>query len=254
MSLKISTIAIFGGVGASLALGISVFTLSRPTLDRAERAEDRLHANVPVSCGHPQAGKEIQSIAQEIRADGVISISPIAPGLRLGEREAAMESLGAAVKLWNSALTSASSTSATKFRPVQLVVSEDISDPDIQIEFSRVPYTAGQPVAGSIRWQDASESRGGSSSGQHTLVMTVGTCTSQGDQNSAAAVANTIAHQLGHSLGLSDLPDTGGVMDSASHSAGLRSVTDDDIVELTAVLSGTKRAKCRNQPNGRRIY
>jgi len=254
VSLKINLIAISSGFGACVALGISAITLTQNALGQADGEKWSSQANIPHSCSSPRVGQEIKSIAQQIRADGRIVISPVAPGMRLAERDAALRALGAAVNLWNSALNSVTSSPTAKVRPVQMVVSEDINDPDVQIEFSRVTYTDGKPVAGSIRWQETGHRRGSNVSAAQSLLLTVGTFTSQGRPYSQNEIVNSIAHQLGHTLGLSDLPSTGGIMDSTVQLGALKAVSREDFDELKRVLSGRIRESCRKQPDGRWIY
>jgi predicted Zn-dependent protease len=254
MSLKINVIAISGGFGACIALGIYAITLAQNALGQADGEKWSSQANIPHSCSSPRVGREIRSIAQQIRADGRIVISTVAPGMRLAERNAALHALGAAVNLWNSALNSVTKSPTAKLRPVQMVVSEDINDPDVQIEFSRVPYADGKVVAGSIRWQETSHRRGADASAAQSLSLTVGTFTSQGRPYSQNEIVNSIAHQFGHTLGLSDLPSTGGIMDSTTELGDLKSISREDFAELKRVLSGRIRENCRKQPDGRWIY
>ena len=254
MSLKVNAIAIFGGFGASVALGISAFTLTRHAFGQADGANGASTVETHHSCSHPRVGKELKAIAQRIRADGLIVISPVATGLRLAERESAIHALETAVMMWNRALNSATATPVAKSHPVQLIVSEDNSNPDVQIEFSRVPYAGGKAVSGAIRWRETSQRGHNDDAATSTLLVTVGTFTSQGDRYSPTEVTNTIAHQVGHTLGLSDLPRTGGIMDSAGDISKLKTVTGDDFAELQRVLSGRDRQNCQKQPDGRWIY
>ena len=175
-------------------------------------------------------------------------------GLRESERLEAMQALKSAVRTWNNALSSVGPKSSPAQPGVRVVVDEDAAEPDVQIEFSRVAYTAGQPVAGSIRWQDSAHRVGGKYVPGRTIVLTLGTLSSLGQQNPASRIANTLAHKIGHVLGLSDLPNTGGVMDLETPSDRLRSVNGDDLAELTSVLSGRDQATCRSMPDGRWIY
>jgi len=253
VSNKRSTVAILGGVGASLALGISAVSIARTAgVNRNGHESVSATANFAHSCVQLRVRNEIRTVARDIRADGLISITPIAPSLRLAEREEAIAALKSAVNTWNSALKSVTTDANRKLVPVRIAVREESDESDIQVEFSRVAYTSAKPVAGSIRWQDhAGESWNGAT---RTMVLTVGTFNSQGVNHSLANMTNTIAHQIGHALGLSDLPNTGGIMDSETVSAAAKNLSGADLSELTLVLGNRDEVNCRSHGDARWIY